>query len=36
MESESEVADIQVWFNKDEQMNKILSKDKDRNADRRR
>lgn len=28
MESESEVADIQVWFNKDEQMNKILSKDK--------
>ena len=28
MESESEVADIQVWFNKDEQMKKILSKDK--------
>ena len=28
MESESEVADIQVWFNKDEQTNKILSKDK--------
>ncbi|WP_418991862.1 hypothetical protein [Alistipes sp.] len=28
MEGESELADIQVWFNKDEQMNKILAKDK--------
>lgn len=28
LESESEVADIQIWFNQDEQMNKILAKDK--------
>lgn len=28
LESENELADLQVWFNQDEQMNKILSKDK--------
>lgn len=28
LESESELADIQIWFNQDEQMNKILAKDK--------
>lgn len=28
LESENEVADLQLWFNQDEQMNKILAKDK--------
>lgn len=28
LESESEIADIQIWFNQDEQVNKILAKDK--------
>lgn len=28
VEGDSEIADLQVWFNKDEQMNKILAKDK--------